>query len=80
MERAQLARAPASKTRDVVNHLQLLGCAHQRGLIDKGNDPPRRGPKVAARGAERHSEIYTSEHILEYARGMGYSLQLLSYS
>ena len=44
----------SSKTRDVVNHLQLLGCAHQtprRGLIDKGNDPPQRAPKVAARGA-----------------------------
>ena len=60
MKRAQPERAhlgPASEGRGGVKHLQfnfeLRSCAQytpRRALLHKGKDPPRRGPKVAARG------------------------------
>src|SRR5258706_14231445 len=52
-ELRQAARASVGTGRRRATWHQILSCAHQtprRGLIDKGNDTPRRGPKVVARG------------------------------
>jgi len=53
-ELRQAARASVGTGRRSATWHQILSCAHQtprRGLIDKGNDTPRRGPKVVDRGA-----------------------------
>ena len=48
-ELRQAARASVGTGRRSATWHQILSCAHQtprRGLIDKGNGTPRRGPKV----------------------------------
>src|SRR5258706_4084319 len=48
------ARTPVGSGPRSLECHQIFGCTHPtppRGLIDKGKDPPVRGPKVVAQGA-----------------------------